>query len=116
MAPQYAYKYQQLGTHLKANRKLQGIVGAGFIFLLFAGIWAWTPRHYHTSEEKGASPSISEFAVGKGWKGGNPAYTFTDGTMYEKPPEIKVHALVFYGRWDRVQVLDCYLRVSASGR
>jgi len=117
MAPQYTYKYQQLGTHLKTNRKLQGIVGAGFIFFLFAGIWAWTPRHYHTSsEEKDTSAvSVPAIAAGKGWKGGRPAYTFADGTTYEKPPEIKIHALLFYGRWDRMQVLDCYLRVSAFG-
>ena len=47
----------------------------------------------------------------KGWKDGGPTYRFEDGTTYKKPKDLKVYGLVFYGRWDRVQILECYLRV-----
>lgn len=32
-------------------------------------------------------------------------------TTFMPPAGTKIHGLVFYGRWDRVQILDCYLKV-----
>ena len=34
-----------------------------------------------------------------------------DTTSFTPPAGTKIHGLVFYGRWDRVQILDCYLKV-----
>jgi hypothetical protein len=104
------HKYQALGTHLKTNRKLQGVVGAVSIFLLFAGIWALTPR-LHTSSSVPAA-----FHVGKSIDAaGNPAFTFADGTVFAKPKDVTVHGLVFWDQWETAMVGECYLRVSYSG-
>lgn len=35
-------------------------------------------------------------------------------TTFTPPTGTKIHGLVFYGRWDRVQILDCYLKVPSS--
>ncbi|KAA8908135.1 hypothetical protein FN846DRAFT_906347 [Sphaerosporella brunnea] len=104
-SPTANYKYQALGTHLKTNRKLQGLLGALGIFVLFAGIWALAPRvHHPSSQHANIVPGRSKDAEG------NPAWTFADGTVFVKPKEVAVHALVFWETWESGVVGECYLR------
>jgi hypothetical protein len=102
-----------LATQFMNNRRFQALVGAGCIFLLLTGLWISAPTYDKVVEKPlEHPPKAPPIPVhGKGSTDGRPTYTFSDGSVYQKPQGIKIYGLVFYGRWDRVQILDCYLKV-----
>ncbi|KAA8896000.1 hypothetical protein FN846DRAFT_966906 [Sphaerosporella brunnea] len=98
-------------TNFKNNRRMQAIVGAGCIFLLLLALWTSAPTSAPPPQRQPQQQHPpSKLLYGKGSKDGMPTYTFSDGSVFQKPKKFKIYGLVFYGRWDRVQILDCYLK------
>ena len=115
---------------LRNSRKLQALVGALALCLVLVVIWVFSPARDGTYAEQqhAASPgrpfyrpppseqrTQAKFQTGKGKNRGVINYTFGDGSVFEKPGDVLIYGLVFYGRWDRVQILDCYLKVRSVG-
>jgi hypothetical protein len=110
--------HQRLGSHLRTNRRLQyAIVAASGLFILLA-IWLWTSResllysNYDRVDylpDSASPPHAAATAAPVAKPGGGISHS-----SYRKPKDIKIYGLVFYGRWDRVQILDCYLKVSVN--
>lgn len=122
-AQRYAHEFPE---RLRNSRKLQCLAGALALCFVLVTIWVFSPatseRHPPPEQHAGAGrpfyvPAPTEqrvqkkYKTGKGKHRGVINYTFGDGSVFEKPADVKVYGLVFYGRWDRVQILDCYIRV-----
>lgn len=130
----------KLPNRFVKSRKLQCITTALLFCFVLAAVWIFAPARSATySQNYDARPPTNitrptrptrptpppppppqylpdkplhpKFRTGKGRHRGVINYTFGDGSAYEKPLDTKIYGLVFYGRWDRVQILDCYLKV-----
>ncbi|KAJ9638748.1 hypothetical protein H2201_008829 [Coniosporium apollinis] len=107
--------WSNYATNLRSNRRFMWLIGTAFGLLVLLSLFSWSGRDWLSFREHFKSgnthPAVLNHPVGAR-KGphGRPAYAFLDGSLFEKPEGLKVVGYIFYGRWDRVQVLDCYMK------
>src|SRR5579871_5265296 len=87
-----SFNYKTLGHHSKPYLSLRLVCAYLFTLLLFAVLWA----HGHWGGQPPSHEKISHCS---------------NQVEVHVPDNVKIVGLVFYGRREFVEILDCYLKV-----